>query len=80
MMIHSIEMMNIKKNYSEAASNADMFVCSSKHILDSFLSKYSVKNPVVIYNGGAQPIEGSRKFVTGISKNSIFWNIALRFY
>ena len=51
-----------QRNYSEVANSADAFVCPSKHVLNSILSKYSVKNPMVIYNGGAQPIEGSKKF------------------
>lgn len=52
-----------QQNYSEVASSADAFICPSKHVLDSILSKYSVKNPKVIYNGGAQPIDGLKKFV-----------------
>jgi glycosyltransferase involved in cell wall biosynthesis len=51
-----------QQNYSEVASSADAFICPSKHVLESILSKYSVKNPMVIYNGGAQLIEGSKKF------------------
>ena len=51
-----------QQNYSEVASSADAFICPSKYLLNSILSKYSVKNPMVIYNGGAQPIEGSKKF------------------
>lgn len=51
-----------QQNYSEVASSADAFICPSKHVLNSILSKYSVKNPIVIYNGGAQPIEGTKKF------------------
>lgn len=50
-----------QRNYSEVASNADAFVCPSKHVLDSITAKYSVKNPIVIHNGGAQPIEESKK-------------------
>ena len=51
-----------QRNYSEVANNADAFICPSKHVLDTILSKYSVKNPMIIYNGGAQPIEGPKKF------------------
>jgi len=51
-----------QRGYSEVSSNADAFVCPSKHVLNSILSKYSVKNPMVIYNGGAQSIEAQRKF------------------
>ncbi|HOA82309.1 MAG TPA: glycosyltransferase family 4 protein, partial [Defluviitaleaceae bacterium] len=50
------------QNYSEVASSADAFICPSKQLLNLILSKYSVKNPIVIYNGGAQPIEGTKKF------------------
>ena len=49
------------QNYSEVASSADAFICPSKQLLNLILSKYSVKNPIVIYNGGAQPIEGMKK-------------------
>ena len=51
-----------QQNYSEVASSADAFICPSKHVLESILSKYSVKKPMVIYNGGAQPIDGLKKF------------------
>lgn len=60
-----------KKMYSKVASNADVFVCPSKHVLNSILAKYSVKNPSVIYNGGAIPNEkvefdlsGKLKFIS----------------
>jgi len=53
-----------QRNYSEVANSADAFICPSKHVLNSILSKYSVKNPTVIYNGGAQQIE-SKKFDLG---------------
>ena len=44
------------------ANNADAFICPSKHVLNSITARYSVKNPFVIYNGGAQPIKESKKF------------------
>jgi len=51
-----------KINYSLVANHADAFISPSKHVLKSISTKYSVKNPIVICNGGSQPLHEPKNF------------------